>query len=64
MTNQQQLIDAIKALPGHQVFKGNGCVVIARTTANSVSQRSVWLDRSSTIDNLQSILAAAKKAMA
>ena len=63
MTNQvQQLIDAIKALPGHQVFKGNGCVVIARTTANSVSQRSVWLDRSSTAANLQQILSAAMEA--
>ena len=62
MTNQQQLIDAIKALPGHQVFPGNGCVVIARTTANSVSQRSVWLDRKSTVANLQQILAVAKGA--
>lgn len=59
---QQQLIEAIKALPGHQVFPGRlgGCVVIARAIPNGVSQRSVWLDRPSTIDNLQSILAAAK----
>ena len=58
--NQQQLIDAIKQLPGHQVFPGNGCVVIARTSGSSVSQRSVWLDRKSTVANLQQILAAAK----
>ena len=57
MTNQEkQLIDAIKALPGHQVFPGNGCVVIARTTANSVSQRSVWLGRRRTLEQLQGIL--------
>ena len=57
MTNQeQQLIAAIKAKPGHQVFPGNGCVVIARTNANSISQRSVWLGRTSTVGNLQQIL--------
>lgn len=56
----EQLIDAIKALPSHQVFKGNGCIVVARTKANSISQRSVWLNRSSTVANLNSILAAAK----
>jgi hypothetical protein len=58
--NQQQLIEAIKQLPGHQVFHGTGCVVIARTAGNSVSQRSVWLDRKSTVANLQQILVAAK----
>jgi hypothetical protein len=55
---EQQLIDTIKAKPGYQVFKGNGCVVIARTTPTSVSQRSVWLGRSYTIDKLQTIAAA------
>ena len=60
--SQQQLIDAINQLPGHQVFLGNGCVVIARTRGSSVSQRSVWLDRKSTVSNLQQILAAAKEA--
>lgn len=59
MTHQErQIIEAIKAKPGHQVFKGNGCVVIARNYANGVSQRSVWLGRSFTIAKLQSILEA------
>lgn len=61
MTQQeQQLIQAIKAKPGHQVFPGSqgGSVVIAITKANGVSQRSVWLGRSSTIDRLQQILTA------
>lgn len=57
---EQQLIDAIKAKPGYQVFPGNGCIVVARSAANSVSQRSVWLGRSSTVANLQNIIAAAK----
>ena len=56
-TQETQLINAIKALPGHEVFKGNGCIVIARTNGNSVSQRSVWLNRSSTIENLERIIA-------
>jgi hypothetical protein len=59
MTNQeQQLINAIKALPGHQVFPGStgGAVIIAITRTNSVAQRSVWLGRRSTVENLQSIL--------
>jgi hypothetical protein len=61
MTNQeQQLIAAIKAKPGHQVFPGSsgGCVIVAITRANSVGQRSVWLGRRSTIENLEAILAA------
>lgn len=59
MTQQeQQLIDAIKTKPGHQVFNGNGCVVIARNHKNGVSQRSVWLGRAFTIEKLQGILAA------
>lgn len=65
MNNQeQQLINAIKALPGHQVFPGStgGAVIVAITRKNSVSQRSVWLDRTSTIANLQQILSAAKGA--
>lgn len=61
-TQEQQLIEAIRALPSHQVFPGRegGSVTIAITKANGVSQRSVWLGRRSTIDNLQSILAAGK----
>lgn len=57
---EQQLIEAIKAKPGYQVFPGSqgGCVKIAITRANSVSQRTVWLGRKSTIPNLQRILAA------
>lgn len=61
MTDQvQKLIEAIKAKPGHQVFPGRTghTVIVAITRPNSVSQRSVWLDRSSTVQNLQSILAA------
>lgn len=63
-TQEQQLINAIKALPGHQVFPGStgGAVIVAITRKNSVSQRSVWLDRTSTIANLQQILSAAKGA--
>lgn len=63
MTQQeQQLIEAIKALPGHQVFPGNlgGSVVIAITRANGVRQQSVWLNRTSTIERLQSIIANSK----
>jgi hypothetical protein len=56
----QNLIEAIKAKPGHQVFQGStgGAVIVAITRANSVAQRSVWLGRRSTIENLQAILAA------
>lgn len=59
---EQKLIDAIRAKPGYQVFPGSqgGCVMIAHTTANSVSQRSVWLGRSSTIENLERIAATDK----
>lgn len=55
---QQQLIDAIKKLPGHQVFDGRngGSVIVAITKPNGVKQVSVWLDRSSTIENLERIL--------
>lgn len=61
MTQQeQQLIDAIKAKPGYQVFPGSsgGAVIVARTSSNSINQQSVWLGRSSTINRLQQILAA------
>lgn len=62
--NQQQLIKAIKQLPGHQVFLGSqgGSVIIAITKPNGISQSSVWLDRKSAVANLQQILAAAKEA--
>jgi nitrate reductase NapAB chaperone NapD len=59
MTNQeQQLIQAIKALPNHQVYPGStgGAVIVAITTKNSVKQLSVWLNRSSTVANLERIL--------
>lgn len=57
---EQKLIEAIKAKPGYQVFPGSngGSVTIAITRPNGVSQRSVWLGRSSTIANLEQILAA------
>lgn len=57
---EQQLIDAIKAKPGYQVFPGSnsGSVVIAVTKPNSVSQRSVWLGRTNTIPQLQQIASA------
>jgi hypothetical protein len=61
MTNQeQQLIAAIKALPGHQVFFGTdqASVRVAITKSNSIKQLSVWLGRPSTISNLQQILGA------
>ena len=57
---EQQLIEAIKQLPGYQVFPGNGCVMIARTCGSSVSQQSVWLGRSSTLERLQAILDKAR----
>ncbi len=64
MTNQeQQIIEAIKAQPNYQVFPGNGCVVVAYThstaTGVRVSQGSIWLGRSNTIDRLQSTLLTA-----
>ena len=62
MTNQeQQLIDAIKAKPGYQVFPGSagGAVRIVRTSKSSIGQQSVWLGRRSTIEQLQQILARA-----
>jgi|Laugresbdmm110sd_1035091.scaffolds.fasta_scaffold120073_2 hypothetical protein len=59
MTNEEQyLIQAIKKLPGHQVFDGRngGSVVVAVTTDSSVKQQSVWLGRSGTIERLEGIL--------
>ena len=59
MTKQeQQLIDAIKTIPGFSVIPGRngGNVFVVHTRANGVSQRSVWLDRSHTIESLQEIL--------
>jgi hypothetical protein len=55
---EQQLINAIKALPNHQIFKGRlgGSVIIAITSPNGVRQQSVWLGRDHTIENLQSFL--------
>ena len=61
MTNQeQQLIQAIKALPGHQVFFGTdqASVRVAITRTNGIKLLSVWLGRPSTISNLQQILEA------
>lgn len=57
---ERELIAAIKAKPGYQVFPGRngGSVTIAITKANGVSQRSVWLGRRSTIEQLQQILVA------
>lgn len=56
---EQQLIDQIKALPGHQVLPGRngGSIRVARTSDNGVRQQSVWLGRSSTIENLNRVLA-------
>jgi len=55
---EQQLINAIKALPNHQVFNGRygGSVIIAITKPNGVRQQSVWLGRDNTIENLQGFL--------
>jgi hypothetical protein len=57
---EQKLIEAIKAKPGYQVFLGStgGAVIVARTSKIGVHQQSVWLGRSSTIANLERILAA------
>lgn len=60
MANQeQQLIEAIKAKPGHRVFPGRdgGSIIVCVQTKSSVRQQSVWLGRSSTVSNLQRILA-------
>lgn len=57
---EQQLIKAIKAKPGVQVFPGQsgGCIRIAITKPNGVFQRSVWLGRRSSVEQLEAILAA------
>lgn len=59
MTNEEQyLIQAIKKLPGHQVFDGRngGSVIVAITKSNGVKQISVWLGRGSSIERLEEIL--------
>ena len=61
MTQQeQQLIQAIKAKPGYQVFVyvDRRVATVARTQPNRVSQQSVWLGRPITISRLQQILEA------
>ena len=60
-TQETQLINAIKALPGHQVFPGSqgGSVIISVTRPNGISQRSVWLGRKLTIQTLQDIISKA-----
>lgn len=57
---EQELIDAIKAKPNHQVFPGRegGAVMIAITRPNGVRQQAVWLGRRSTIERLQEVLVA------
>lgn len=57
---EQKLIEAIKAKPGYQVFPGaqGGCVRIAITRPDGVFQRSVWLGRRSSVEQLEAILAA------
>lgn len=57
---EQQLIEAIKAKPGYQVFPGSngGSIRIVRTSKNSIGQQSVWLGRKNTIQDLERILAA------
>lgn len=59
MTPQEkQLIDAIKAKPGYQVFPGrNGMgVVVVQTRTNGVKSQSVWLGRRSSVETLQAVL--------
>lgn len=59
MTKQeQQLIDTIKSIPGFSVIPGRngGNVFVVRTRPNGVTQTSVWLDRSHTVEHLQEIL--------
>lgn len=61
MTPQEkQLIDAIKAKPGFQVYPGRlgGNVVVIQTRPNGVRQQSIWLGRRLTIESLQQVLEA------
>lgn len=60
LQKEQQLIAAIKAKPGYQVFPGQfgGCIRIAITRPDGVFQRSVWLGRAGTVDRLKEVLAA------
>ena len=56
---ERNLIEAIKAR-GLQVVSGEfgGCIRVIKTTANSVSSRSIWLGRAGTIARLQEVLAS------
>lgn len=56
---EKRLIAELKAKPGVEVFPYlfNGCVMVATTKPNGVSQRSVWLGRAGTVDRLKEILA-------
>lgn len=57
----QELIEAIKAKPGYQVFPGSGNnIVVVYSCPSAVKQHSVWLGRRDTINSLQSILSSAK----
>jgi hypothetical protein len=61
MTNQeQQLIQAIKALPGHtvQMRDQSVCVIYRQASPTSIKSQSVWLGRPSAIGKLQQILEA------
>lgn len=60
LIKEHDLIQAIKAKPGHQVFLGtDGCSIrVVRTSKSSVGQQSVWLGRRNTISELQRVLAA------
>lgn len=57
---EQKLIDAIKAKPGHQVWPARlgGGVMIAITRPNGVRQRSVWFGRKFTMETLKEIASA------
>lgn len=57
---EQKLIEAIEAKPGHQVFPGSqgGCIRVAINKPNGISQQTVWLGRKTTLENLSRILAA------
>lgn len=56
---EQQLIAALKAKTGVQVFEYlfRDCLMVATTKPNGVVQRSVWLGRAGTVDRLKEILA-------
>lgn len=63
MTEQEQkLINAIKARPGHEVtISSHECSIhVVRASKYRVSQLSVWLGRRNTIEHLEQIAAADK----